>query len=255
MVKGTSLKCSILVMLVWLCVGCSSVQAQDTPDITPTTPSLDLQPPTETAEVLILIARGLDVLPAELFDLDWFTALSIGNHSVWIRLNDYDKGADNTFVALPPEIGQLQQLEILEITDSRVSELPSELGQLHNLTSLILVDANLDELPPAIGELENLQSLNVRGNQLSDLPEAITQLVHLRHIDLSRNNFTTVPPELYDLPALETVYLQNNSIPMQEIERLTNHLHGRGNITVWLLMGGLLVVVAIGIGVVVKQRQ
>jgi Leucine-rich repeat (LRR) protein len=103
--------------------------------------------------------------------------------------------------------------------------------------------------------LANLRTLNLRGNQLSDLPAEITQLTNLEALDLSRNNFTEVPPELYELPALETVGLQNNPIPADEIERLSNHLQNSNpDIPLWLI-AALVVVVGVGAGLWMQQRR
>lgn len=237
------------IALMLLCALRLPVQAQDD------TGTVDLQPPSEEADVLVLISRGLDELPDELFGLDWFTALSIGNHSVWIHPDDYVKQEDNTFSELPPEIGRLQQLKILEITNGSVSELPAEMGQLQNLESLILVNLPLDTLPPEIGLLENLRTFNLRGNQLSSLPVEMSHLTNLEAIDLSGNNFTEVPPVLYELPGLETAMLQNNPIPANEIERLNNHLqNGAPDNTIWLIAGVVALVVGAA-GVMIYQRR
>ena len=61
-------------------------------------------------------------------------------------------------VKLPPEIGQLNNLEYLDIDNNRLENLPPEIGQLNNLQILRINNNHLESLPPEIGQLENLQT-------------------------------------------------------------------------------------------------
>ena len=69
---------------------------------------------------------------------------------------------------LPPEIGQLQNLQSLDLWNNKLTHLPPEIGQLQNLQSLCLQDNKLTHLPPEIVQLKNLQSLDIRGNSIQD---------------------------------------------------------------------------------------
>ncbi len=205
-------------------------------------------------DTLVLISRGMDVLPPEIFSLTWLEALSLGNHSTWIHLDDYTRGRDNTFFEIPPDIAQLQQLRILEIDGGNVSEIPPEIGQLENLESLILKDLKIEELPPEIGNLKNLRSLNLRGNLLRELPQEFAQLTNLESLDIERNLFADIPPELWDLPALQAVGLANNPIPREEIERFDRHLTSPDNNALAVIVGVLLSVV-VAIGLIIYRRH
>src|SRR5437762_2135570 len=77
---------------------------------------------------------------------------------------------------LPPEIGQLTNLQWLYLGSNQLSELPPEIGQLTNLQWLSLGSNRLSELPPEIGQLTNLQLLSLGSNRLSELPPEIGQL-------------------------------------------------------------------------------
>lgn len=71
---------------------------------------------------------------------------------------------------LPPEIGQLTQLEMLNLLDNQLSSLPASIGQLTQLKTLKLSGNPISSLPPEIGQLSQLSHLYLRGSQLSSLP-------------------------------------------------------------------------------------
>lgn len=51
------------------------------------------------------------------------------------------------------EIGELKQLQQLDVTENRLVRLPEQIGGLTNLTDLHLSQNQLTELPEGIGEL------------------------------------------------------------------------------------------------------
>src|SRR5262245_52380065 len=60
---------------------------------------------------------------------------------------------------LPPEIGQLKMLRLLDLKSNPLTTLPAELGELTNLGMLDLSFTPLTKLPPEIGHLSNLNKL------------------------------------------------------------------------------------------------
>ena len=58
----------------------------------------------------------------------------------------------------------------LDLRSQRITELPPEIGQLTQLQSLYLSSNHLTVLPPEIGQLTQLQSLDLAHNQLTALP-------------------------------------------------------------------------------------
>ncbi|AFY56938.1 leucine-rich repeat (LRR) protein [Rivularia sp. PCC 7116] len=130
----------------------------------------------------------------------------------------------NELTALPPEIGQLTNLQYLHLSYNQLSSLPEEFGQLTNLQFLYLLENQLSTLPAEIGQLRKLQCLYLRRNQLSILPEEIGQLTNLQSLYLNENQLSTLPAEFGQLRKLQCFYLRRNqlsSLP-EEIGQLTN---------------------------------
>jgi hypothetical protein len=73
---------------------------------------------------------------------------------------------------IPPELGNLTELQILDLSSNQLSSLPPELGNLASLQTLDLSHNRLSSLPPELGNLANLQTLNLSVNPLSSLPQS-----------------------------------------------------------------------------------
>jgi len=77
---------------------------------------------------------------------------------------------------LPPEIGNLTGLKILELDSNKLTSLPPEIGQLSTLVLLKLSYNQLTVLTPDIGKLSVLDGLDLSNNKLTGLPPEIVQL-------------------------------------------------------------------------------
>ena len=75
---------------------------------------------------------------------------------------------NNKITHLPPTIGRLKNLSLLNASNNELSELPEEIGMLVNLRSLLVFDNNLHTLPFEIGYLYQLETLGIEGNPLND---------------------------------------------------------------------------------------
>ncbi|MHC1596479.1 MAG: COR domain-containing protein [Candidatus Syntropharchaeales archaeon] len=119
--------------------------------------------------------------------------------------------SDNQLAALPPEIGELTNMEGLSLWRNQLTTLPPEIAKLDNLVYLDLGNNQLAALPPEIGELTNLTTLEIKGSQLVALPPEITKLDNLVYLDL-RNNQLTAIPEIAELTSLTALYLSRNQL-------------------------------------------
>jgi len=120
--------------------------------------------------------------------------------------------SNNQLTALPEWLGQLTQLQSLSLYDNRLTALPEWLGQLTQLQSLSLSGNQLTALPEWLGQLTRLQALNLSGNQLTALPEWLGQLTQLQSLDLSGNQLTALPEWLGQLTLLQTLRLGGDAL-------------------------------------------
>ncbi len=138
------------------------------------------------------------------------TELSLG----WLDLRE-----------LPPEIGQLNNLEYLYVgRGNRLENLPPEIGNLINLRELYLAENQLTSLPSELWQLSNLERLSLGSNPLRVLPSEIGQLRNLKYLYLGHSQLTSLPPELWQLNKLESLLLGGNQLHTlpSEIGQLTN---------------------------------
>ena len=68
----------------------------------------------------------------------------------------------------PAILGQLPQLEQLDLSGNRLTALPDDIGNLSRLTRLMLDDNQLAALPESLGRLTSLRWLALDGNALTD---------------------------------------------------------------------------------------
>ena len=75
----------------------------------------------------------------------------------------------------------------------RLTELPDSLGQLTQLQTLDLSRNQLTALPDSLGQLTQLQSLNLHNNPLTALPESLGNLSQLRDLFFPLPNSKSLP--------------------------------------------------------------
>ena len=118
---------------------------------------------------------------------------------------------------IPPELGKLQRLEKLYIYRSALSgPIPPELGKLSNLKELaILYNSDISSpIPSTLGNLERLEQLSLFSNSISGrIPPELGKLVNLEHLVLGINDLTgPIPPELGGAGSLKTLNLYRNNL-------------------------------------------
>uniref|UniRef100_A0A663MPU0 Leucine rich repeat containing 10 n=2 Tax=Athene cunicularia TaxID=194338 RepID=A0A663MPU0_ATHCN len=118
----------------------------------------------------------------------------------------------NNFKALPRVVCMLKQLCILYLGNNKLCSLPLELRLLQNLRTLWIESNCLQCLPEVVCELSLLKTLHAGSNALRALPAQLRCLQELRTIWLSGNLLSEFPPVLLDMPFLEVIDVDRNSI-------------------------------------------
>jgi Leucine-rich repeat (LRR) protein len=75
-----------------------------------------------------------------------------------------DVSVNNLTGSLPGEIRKLTNLEILNVSNNKMTGIPAEIGQLSRLVTANFSFNNLSGLPNDVGNLKNLETLDLRGN-------------------------------------------------------------------------------------------
>lgn len=111
---------------------------------------------------------------------------------------------------LPPEIGNLSNLQELWLSGNDLTSLPPEIGSLSHLQNLVLYSNELTNLPPEIGNLSHLYTLVLSHNNLHSLPAEVGNLSKLCYLDTGYNQLQHLPTELAQLESLRGMNCEMN---------------------------------------------
>ena len=118
--------------------------------------------------------------------------------------------------AIPPELGQLTQLQELHLCCNQLTgAIPAQLAQLTQLQELYLQHNQLTgTIPAELGQLSQLRVLVLEDNQLTGaIPAGLGQLSRLEYLILSDTQLTgAIPPELGQLSQLWELTLRDNQL-------------------------------------------
>ncbi len=143
------------------------------------------------------------------------------------------------FLHLPPEIGALTNLRLLEVASQKLGNIPKEIGNLTKLEKLDLSGCIMDSIPKEIGNLTNLTFFRADG-PIEYIPEEIKKLQKLEYFELGGPNYSQVqlPLEISQLVKLKTLVLPVSGNltellrkfeNLTALERLSLHINERGD--------------------------
>jgi len=119
--------------------------------------------------------------------------------------------SNNRLTALPECLDQLTQLQSLNLTGNQLTALPEWLGHLTRLQELSLGNNKLAEAPPVLQAFKNLRILRLYRNDLRNVPDWIGQLRSLELLDLGANGLKSLPEAIGDLSNLKTLWLHEGN--------------------------------------------
>ncbi|KAH9295037.1 hypothetical protein KI387_038625, partial [Taxus chinensis] len=125
-----------------------------------------------------------------------------------------DLGNSELAGSLVPELGQLHNLQYLELYGNNISgSIPKELGDLENILSLDLYQNHITgSIPDSLGNLTNLRVLRLNNNDLKGgVPINIASLQGLQILDLSNNNLSGEVPLRGSFSLFTPISFANNS--------------------------------------------
>jgi len=91
-----------------------------------------------------------------------------------------------------------------------LSSIPEEMGDLDNLEELELSYNSTNGFPMALSRLSKLRRLRLSGNELHRVPDFVHRLSSLEELVLDENNIRTIPDNFSKLAKLQKLNLENN---------------------------------------------
>ncbi|QCX01705.1 leucine-rich repeat domain-containing protein [Aggregatimonas sangjinii] len=113
-------------------------------------------------QVLICVCEDLKVIPSEIGQLEKLLAFSV---------------TESKIEGLPASLNLLTQLNVLSIfNNNQFVRLPAGIGNLTNLEALNLSGNSLTEIPAELANLTQLEILSLENNPVTHIPQAVCDL-------------------------------------------------------------------------------
>jgi Leucine-rich repeat (LRR) protein len=199
-----------------LCLGLAvSISAQNTsPNVSPRSePIWDSREGDSLA--LVALYDSLDGVNWN-NDSNWLSVKPIEEwHGVTVdsgRIAKIELGENQLSGGIPYLIKNLKMLNLLDLSENKISYIPAEIGLLSNLIKLRLSENDIDSIPKEIGGLSKLKYLYFDQNNIQNIPIKIGNLINLIQLGLSSNKIEELPKEIGDLSSLISLGLSFNSI-------------------------------------------
>ncbi|GJT80579.1 disease resistance TIR-NBS-LRR class family protein [Tanacetum coccineum] len=114
----------------------------------------------------------------------------------------------------PKDLGQLECLEELCLSSTKIKHLPDSICMLKRLKYLGVNDGDLlEKLPEDIDKLECLEELSLSSTKIKHLPDSICMLKRLESLKVSNGDLLEkLPEDLGQLECLEELYVRSKKI-------------------------------------------
>jgi len=147
---------------------------------------------------------------------------SIGNLTKMRELIIDNGNGCEMSIAIPSSIGKLQNLRVLRLYGAIESAKPllATIGNLSNLEVLDLGRNSLTSVLPSVAKLSNLKTLRLEYNALKAAPAFVGELKNLQELSLDANeNIKTLPASMAKMIELK-VSLGNNALKLRDQKTL-----------------------------------
>lgn len=142
------------------------------------------------------LSCGLTAFPDEIFSLS--DSLEVLNLS------------DNRLTELPADLHRLKYLKVLFCSNNLFTRLPEALGQCEQLFFVGFKACRISQVPPR-SLPPRLRSLVLTDNCIESLPEELGQFEHLQKLMLAGNRLHGLPPSIAACQRLELVRIASNN--------------------------------------------
>jgi len=114
---------------------------------------------------------------------------------------------------LPPEAGEMLNIEVLHLDNNQLISLPSSIKHWTKLKVLTIGDNSITSLPKEVAEWPALQYINAKHNKLKELPEGcFRSWPQLERLYLSGNQLTEISDDIGYCQRLTEADFSNNMI-------------------------------------------
>ncbi|XP_026313481.1 leucine-rich repeat-containing protein 47-like [Hyposmocoma kahamanoa] len=137
------------------------------------------------------------------------TAKSENRHEIKLSGASISKRISET--GLDGSVFQLTGLNLLNISETCLTNIPDDIKRLVNLQSLLLFGNKIEQFNENITSLPKLKVLDLSRNQLTSIPDSLNKMKELASINFSSNQIETMP-KFNDFPNLITLDVSNNKL-------------------------------------------
>lgn len=117
--------------------------------------------------------------------------------------------------------GPILNLSSIGLTDDDLSIIaPIMVAKLPDLQMLNLSDNKLSTLPSKIKDFKSLRALRINKNQFSKIPRVIEELTKLVGLNANNNQISEVSDKVMNLPELERLVLKYNPLSQETIRAI-----------------------------------
>ncbi|XP_022187532.2 leucine-rich repeat-containing protein 40 [Nilaparvata lugens] len=133
----------------------------------------------------------------------------IAELSDWVQVFNL---SNNQLASLPKEMGQLNQLEEIDVSYNLLKQLPRAIYKLRGLKYLFAKCNNISTVDKELRTLKKLMLLDLSHNNIRGWPYPVINFSSLVELNLSNNKLLVIPSGVHYMTGLKVLRLRGNSI-------------------------------------------